>query len=983
MKHRYEVEIAGRSLIMETGELAQQAGGAVTVRYADTMLIAAATASTPRRGIDFFPLSIEFEERLYAAGRIPGSFFRREGRPTTSAILSARLTDRPLRPLFPKGYMDDTQIVITILSVDMENPPDTLGTIAASAALTISDIPFSGPVASVRIGCVDGELILQPTFEQLENSSLNLIVSGTADALMMVEAEASEVAESLLVDALALGQEAITKIVALQEEMRADAGKAKRAYTPKTVDADTRARVDAAVGEELQRVLSAAAGLTKEERDTQRNALKSQMLEGVEEGDADAIADAFEDVEREIVRRAILERGERPDGRTPTDVRPLSASVGLIPRTHGSGLFQRGETQVLSLTTLGGAGMAQRLDDLTPESTKRFMHHYNFPPFSVGETGRIGGAGRREIGHGMLGERAMSCILPPFDDFPYTIRIVSEVLSSNGSTSMASVCASVLSMMDAGVPIRTPIAGAAMGLIKGEGADEYAVLTDIAGMEDHLGDMDLKVAGSRDGVTALQMDIKVLGISHEIIARALEQAREARLEILAVMLECLAEPREEVSPFAPRTYRVDVPTDKIGAIIGPGGKTIRAMEASTGASIDIEDNGSVFVSAVDADAAQKAVDQIRALTKEVEPGETYTGKVTRIMNFGAFVEILPGKDALVHISELANYRVPSVEDVVKLGDEVTVIVTEIDNMGRVNASRRALLKDGDGAGRDDGARDSGRDGGGPRGDRSGPARGGRDRGDRSDRGDRGGRGGDRADQGSRDRDRDRPRDADRAADRNDRPRDADRAADRNDRPRDADRAADRNDRPRDADRAADRNDRPRDADRAADRNDRPRDADRAADRNDRPRDADRAADRNDRPRDADRAADRNDRPRDADRDRPRDADGDRGPDQDRERSSERRDRANDSDFNGDGGQGRPRRRRRRRRTGSSTGGAGGTGSAQGGGDSNERAERQPDSNVGSRSITRSVLSRAGLRRSSSEGPAGPPPPPRSDFGAGR
>ena len=1028
MKHRYEVEIAGRSLIMETGELAQQAGGAVTVRYGDTMLIAAATASTPRRGIDFFPLSIEFEERLYAAGRIPGSFFRREGRPTTSAILSARLTDRPLRPLFPKGYMDDTQIVITILSVDMENPPDTLGTIAASAALTISDIPFNGPVASVRIGSVDGELILQPTFEQLENSSLNLIVSGTADALMMVEAEASEVSESLLVDALVLGQEAITKIVALQEEMRADVGKAKRAYTRKTVDADVRTRVDAAVGEELQRVLSAAAGLTKEERDTQRNALKAQMLEGVEEGDDDAVADAFEDVEREIVRRAILERGERPDGRTPTDVRPLSASVGLIPRTHGSGLFQRGETQVLSLTTLGGAGMAQRLDDLTPESTKRFMHHYNFPPFSVGETGRIGGAGRREIGHGMLGERAMSCILPPFDDFPYTIRIVSEVLSSNGSTSMASVCASVLSLMDAGVPIRTPIAGAAMGLIKGEGADEYTVLTDIAGMEDHLGDMDLKVAGSRDGVTALQMDIKVRGISHAIIARALEQAREARLEILAVMLECLAEPREEVSPFAPRTYRVDVPTDKIGAIIGPGGKTIRAMEASTGASIDIEDNGAVFVSAVDADAAQKAVDQILALTKEVEPGETYTGKVTRIMNFGAFVEILPGKDALVHISELANYRVPSVEDVVKLGDEVTVIVTEIDNMGRVNASRRALLKDGDGAGRDDGARD----GGGPR----------------ADRGDRRSRGGDRADRGSRDRDRDRPRDADRDADRNDRPRDADRDADRNDRPRDADRDADRNDRPRDADRDADRNDRPRDADRDADRNDRPRDADRDADRNDRPRDADRDADRNDRPRDADRDADRNDRPRDADRDadrndrprdadrdadrndrprdadrdadrndrprdadrdadrndrprdadrdadrndrprdadrdRPRDADGDRGPDQDRERSSERRDRASDSDSNGDGGQGRPRRRRRRRRTGSSTGGAGGTGSAQGGGDSNERVERQPDSNVGSRSIARSILSRAGLRRSSSEGPAGPPPPPRSDFGAGR
>ena len=583
---------------------------------------------------------------------------------------------------------------------------------------------------------------------------------------------------------------------------------------------------------------------------------------------------------------------------------------------------------MLSLTTLAGAGMAQRLDDLAPESSKRFMHHYNFPPFSVGETGRIGGAGRREIGHGMLGERAMSCILPPFDDFPYTIRIVSEVLSSNGSTSMASVCASVLSLMDAGVPIRTPIAGAAMGLIKGEGADEYTVLTDIAGMEDHLGDMDLKVAGSRDGVTALQMDIKVRGISQAIIARALEQAREVRLEILAVMLDCLAEPRKEVSPFAPRTYRVDVPTDKIGAIIGPGGKTIRAMEAATGASIDIEDNGSVFVSAVDEAAAQKAVDQIRALTKDVEPGETYTGKVTRIMNFGAFVEILPGKDALVHISELADYRVASVEDVVKVGDEITVIVTEIDNLGRANASRRALL--------------TGNGGGGQRAERSGPPRRDRDRGDR-DRGDRGSRGGDRGDRGSRDRagaaDRDRPRDADR-----------DRAgvADR-DRPRDTER-----------DRAG-----------AADR-DRPRDADR-----------DRAgvADR-DRPRDTER-----DRAGAADRDRPRDADRDvdQDRDRDRERTPVRSDRPNDSGSDDESGQGRPRRRRRRRRTGSGTGAAQGTGATQAtdAGDNNEPVERQPDSNVVSRSITRSILSRAGLRRSSSDGPAGPPPPPRPDFGAGR
>ena len=743
MNHQYDMELAGRPLRLETGELAQQAGGAVTLRYGDTMLLATVTASEPRRGIDFFPLSVEFEERLYAAGRIPGSFFRREGRPTTAAVLSARLTDRPLRPLFPKGYMDDTQIVITVLSADMENPPDTLGTIAASAALTVSDVPFDGPVGSVRIGHVDGELVLQPTWEQLAQSDLNLIVAGTKDAIMMVEAEAGEVPESLLVDAMALGQEAIAQLVELQEEML-DLAKPKRPFTPRSVDPEALAQAEAAIGDDLVAALSPGSGLSKAERDAKRNALRAQLLDGVEAEQSEPLGQAFDALEKRAVRAEILENGARPDGRGLRDLRPLSGSVGMVPRTHGSGLFQRGETQVLSLTTLAGTGMAQRLDDLTPDDSKRFMHHYNFPPFSVGETGRIGSTGRRELGHGMLGERALANILPDEESFPYTIRVVSEVLSSNGSTSMASVCAAVLSMMDAGVPIKKPIAGIAMGLIKGEGADEFAVLTDIAGLEDHLGDMDFKVAGSRDGVTALQMDIKVKGIELPIMAQALEQAEDARLEIIDLLLDTIAEPREEMSPYAPRMHRVDVPQEKIGAIIGPGGKTIRQIEGDSGAGIDINDDGAVYVTAVDQASAEKAISAIRALTKEVERGEKYTGKVTRILPFGAFVEILPGKDALVHISELADYHVPSVEDVVQIGDEFEVVVTEIDNLGRINASRRALLSGEDlpPAGGGGGGRGR-RDGGDDRGPR------GRGRGDRGDRGDRGGRRGDRGDRGER------------------------------------------------------------------------------------------------------------------------------------------------------------------------------------------------------------------------------------------
>ena len=687
-------EIAGRTLTIETGKLASQAGGAVTVRYGDTMMLGTATASTPRPGIDFFPLSVEFEERLYAAGRIPGSFFRREGRPTTTAILSARLTDRPIRPLFPKGYNDDTQLIITIFAVDMENPPDTLGTIAASAALCVSDIPFDGPVASVRIGYVDDELVLQPTFAQLERSDLNLVVAGTKDAITMVEAEAGEVPESLLVEALAMGQTAITEICAMQEALAAEIATQKRAFEAQSVDQDILAQVDAKSADDLRAALRDASD--KADRDQRRAAVKATLLEELEDGaDTDAWTEAFDALEKQVVRRSILDDGVRADGRGHADLRPLSAETGLVPRTHGSGLFQRGETQVLSFTTLAGSGMAQRIDDLNPEDSKRFMHHYNFPPFSTGETGRVGNPSRRSIGHGMLGERAMAAILPPFEEFPYTIRLVSEVLASNGSTSMASVCASVLSMMDAGVPIKTPIAGIAMGLIKED--DDIAILTDIVGMEDHLGDMDFKVAGSRDGVTALQMDMKVKGIDLEILTRALEQARDARIQIMDVMTACISEPRTEMSPHAPRILRVDVPQDKIGQLIGPGGRNIRALQEDTGAEISVEDDGAVFITAVDQASGQAAYDRVSAMSRDIEPGQVYTGRVVRILPFGAFVELVPGKDALVHISELADYHVDKVEDIVSLGDEMQIIVIEVDNLGRVNASRKALLSgDGDG-----------------------------------------------------------------------------------------------------------------------------------------------------------------------------------------------------------------------------------------------------------------------------------------------
>jgi polyribonucleotide nucleotidyltransferase len=687
-----ETEINGQSLLIETGTLAAQAGGAVSVRFGDTVVLVTATASPEPRPLDFFPLTVDYEERLYAAGKIPGSFFRREGRPGTEAILAARLTDRPIRPLFPKGFRNDVQVIITVLSADQENDPDVLGTIGASAALMISNIPFDGPVSSVRVGRIDGQFVALPTFSQLQQSDLDLVVAGTRDAIMMVECGSKEVPEADMVAAVRFGHETNQKIIAIQDELIARNAKSKLAFTPKTVDPE----IDSTVRAFLQEPLAALKRpMGKQEHaETEAAALLSAVEHFGEQHTKEQVTAVFESMLKQIVRNAILDEGRRPDGRTTTEIRPLSCAVGILPRTHGTGLFKRGETQVLTIATLGSVGEMQKIDSLSPEGSKRYIHHYNFPPFSVGEVRRVGSPGRRDIGHGALAERALEPMVPDVESFPYTIRLVSEVLSSNGSSSMGSVCGSTLAMMDAGVPLKKPVAGVAMGLVLGEDG-RYTVLTDIAGIEDHLGDMDFKVAGTTDGITALQMDIKVKGITPEIMEQALAQAKEGRLFILNKMLETIPEPRQELSPFAPRMYSIKINPDKIGAVIGPGGKTIRSIIDATKASIDIEDDGTVFIGSPNEEGARKAIQMVEGLTKEVEVGQVYTGKVTRIMPFGAFVEILPGKDGMVHISELTDHRVERVEDEVKLGDEVTVVVSEIDHMGRVNLSRRALMEGGE------------------------------------------------------------------------------------------------------------------------------------------------------------------------------------------------------------------------------------------------------------------------------------------------
>ncbi len=685
-----EADIGGRKLLIETGKLAQQATAAVTVRYGDTVVLATLCLSEERReGVDFLPLTVDYEERLYAAGKIPGGFIRREGRPSEEATLACRLTDRPLRPLLPREWRKDIQLIITVLSADRENDPDILAVIGSSAALAISEVPFDGPVSAVHIGYINNELVLNPTLAQLEDSVLDLIVASTKDAVVMVEAGAREAPEELVLQAIQFGHRANQDIIRLQEQLRQAYGKAKLEMPASKVNPEAMAAISPLVEEKLGQALSQAE---KAQREQVFSELKRGAMERLKESfPEEDIAAAFDARVKAEVRARLLEKGQRIGGRGLAEVRPLSCEVGLLPRTHGSALFTRGQTQVLTITTLGSTREEQKLDGLGIEESKRFIHHYNFPPFSTGEVKRLGTTGRREIGHGALVERALEPVLPKEGDFPYTIRIVSEVLSSNGSTSMASVCASSLSLMDAGVPIKRAVAGIAMGLVTDD-KGHYAILTDIEGLEDNYGDMDFKVAGTAEGITALQLDTKLKGISLEIIEKAVKQAREARLFILDAMNRTINTSRPELSRHAPRMYRMTIDPAKIGAVIGPGGKTIRSIIDKTKATIDVKDDGTVTIGSPDEAAARRAIEIIEGLTKEVEVGTIYTGKVTRLLGFGAMVEVLPGKEGLVHISELADYRVASVEDVVKVGDEVTVKVIRIDDMGRINLSRRAVLE---------------------------------------------------------------------------------------------------------------------------------------------------------------------------------------------------------------------------------------------------------------------------------------------------
>jgi polyribonucleotide nucleotidyltransferase len=689
MSHIYEVEVGGRSLIIETGRLATQANGSITVAMGETVVLVTVCASPePREGIDFFPLTIDFEERLYAVGKIPGAFPRREGRPSTDAVLAGRMTDRALRPLFPKGFRNDVQIIVMVLSADMENDPDVLGTIGASAALSISDIPFEGPVSAVRIGRVNGDFVIYPTFSELQNSDLDLIVSSTRDKVIMVEAGAQGLPEEAFLEAVRLGHEANQKLIESQLSMMSEFGKPKMEVKAKVADP----AVENAVSEFLSDRLEEVLATVKEERQEGLRARRAELDERFGETyGSDQLAAALDTVVKKTVRNRILKEGKRADGRAVDELRPITCDVGILPRTHGTGLFQRGETQVLSIVTLGPMSMQQKLDTLSPEEHKRFMHHYNFPPFSVGEVRRLGGTGRREIGHGALGERALEPVIPNEADFPYTIRIVSEVLGSNGSTSQASICGSSLALMDAGVPIKEPVAGVAMGLITGDDGD-YRILTDIAGLEDALGDMDFKVAGTAGGITAVQADFKIHGLTLEQVEEILDRARTGRLFILEKLREAIDAPRKELSRYAPRMYRIQIPREKIGVVIGPGGKMVRSIIEETKATVDVEDDGSIFIGSTNEENARKAIAIIEGLTREAVVGQIYTGRVTRTVDFGAFVEIMPGKEGLVRIGELADYRVPSVEEVVSVGDEIMVMVTEIDNMGRINLSRRAVLE---------------------------------------------------------------------------------------------------------------------------------------------------------------------------------------------------------------------------------------------------------------------------------------------------
>ena len=689
MTKEYSYQFKGKELKITIGKVAEQADGACLVQYEDSIVLVTATASDkPREGVDFFPLSCDFQEKLYSVGKIPGGFIKREGRPTEKGILTSRLIDRPLRPLFPEGYHNDVQVIATALSVDPDYTPDILSMIGSSVALTISDIPFMGPTAAMSVGIIDGEIILFPNQEEKEKSDLELTVAGSEEAIMMVEAGCNIVSEEMILNSILAAHDEIKNICRFISDIQKDCGKEKKEYEIKAVDPELNKSVREFAEE---RLINMIKNPDKMARQDELGELESETLEHfsmLEDKDKEIKA-ILDDIEREEVRRLIVEDHVRPDNRDLDEIRKITCERSLLPRAHGSGLFTRGQTQVLSITTLGAPGEVQRLDGLIEEENKRYMHQYNFPPFSVGDTKPLRSPGRREIGHGALAERAIIPVLPKEEDFPYTMRVVSEVLSSNGSSSQASICGSTLSLMDAGVPISAPVAGIAMGLIKQD--DDVVVLSDIQGLEDHLGDMDFKVAGTKEGITALQMDIKISGISEEILKEALEKARKGRLFILDKMTALIAEPEADISKYAPRILTIKIHPDKVREVIGPGGKVINKIIDETGVIIETQDDGTINVTSVNRENGEKAVKMIEDIVKEVEAGETYLAKITKIMNFGAFAELLPGKEGLIHISNIADERINKVEDVLSVGDEVMVKVTEIDKQGRINLSRKALL----------------------------------------------------------------------------------------------------------------------------------------------------------------------------------------------------------------------------------------------------------------------------------------------------
>ena len=692
MEKSFRMELAGRSLIVETGKMAKQASGAVLVRYGETVVLVTSTASKEaREGMDFFPLTVDYEEKMYAVGKMPGGFLRREGRPGNSAILNARLIDRPIRPLFDKRCRNDIHVMATVLSVDYDNAPELCGMLGASASLGISDIPWDGPIAGVRVGRVDGKFVINPTQEQLKVSTLNITVAGSETAILMVEGGAQEAPEEDVLDAIMFGHETIKELVAFQKKVIEEVGKPKRTLIFPEIPEEIKTAIYAYAERPLKEAIFNPDKLTREAHmEEVRKEAEAHFKEIYPENGSD-IAECLNHLTKEIVRHMISVDKIRPDGRALDEIRPISCEVGLLPRVHGSALFTRGQTQALTITTLAPMSETQIIDDLTQETEKRYIHQYNFPSYSVGETKSSRGPGRREIGHGALAERALIPVIPTVEEFPYAIRVVSEILESNGSSSQASVCGSTMSLMNAGVPIKAPVAGIAMGLVN-EG-EHFTVLTDIQGMEDALGDMDFKVAGTAKGITAIQMDIKIHGLSREILLAALQQAQKGRMFILGKMAECIDKPAEHLSPYAPKIITLTIPVDRIRDVIGSGGKIINKIISETGVKMDVEEDGHVYIATPDEEAAQRAKKWVEELTHEVQVGETYLGKVTRLMKFGVFVEILPGKEGMVHVSQLATRRVEKPEDVVHEGDEIMVKVTEIDDKGRINLSRKALLQE--------------------------------------------------------------------------------------------------------------------------------------------------------------------------------------------------------------------------------------------------------------------------------------------------